>query len=80
MMPTCAPVLSRVQLFLTLWTGACHGISQARILEWAAISSSRDLPDPGIEPGSLALAGDFFTTEPPGKTLLSTLSWKSKGH
>ena len=30
----------------------------------------RDLPDPGIEPGSLispALAGGFFTTEPPGK-------------
>ena len=29
-----------------------------------------DLPDPGIEPGSLmslALAGGFFTTEPPGK-------------
>ena len=26
-----------------------HGISQARILEWVAISSSRDLPDPGIQ-------------------------------
>ena len=26
-----------------------------------------DLPDPGIEPGSPALAGRFFTTEPPGK-------------
>jgi len=26
-----------------------------------------DLPDPGIEHGSLALAGRFFTTEPPGK-------------
>ena len=59
---------------------SAHGISQARILEWAAISSSRDLPDPGIEPGSLASAGDFFTIEPPGKTLLSTLRWKSKGH
>ena len=43
-----------------------HGISQARILEWVAISSSRDLPDPGIEPRSLALAGRLFTTEPPG--------------
>ena len=29
-----------------------HGISQARILEWVAISSSRDLPDPGIKPAS----------------------------
>ena len=27
-----------------------------------------DLPDPGIKPGSSALAGRFFTTEPPGKT------------
>ena len=26
-----------------------------------------DLPDPGIEPNSPALAGGFFTTEPPGK-------------
>ena len=28
--------------------------------------SPGDLPDPGIEPMSLALAG-FFTTEPPGR-------------
>ena len=27
-----------------------HGIFQARILEWVAISFSRDLPDPGIKP------------------------------
>ena len=33
-----------------------HGISQARILEWIAIFSSRDLPDPGIEPESPVLA------------------------
>ena len=25
-----------------------------------------DLPDPGMEPGCPALAGGFFTTEPPG--------------
>ena len=29
-----------------------HGILQARTLEWVAISSSRDLPDLGIEPMS----------------------------
>ena len=29
--------------------------------------SPRYLPDPGIEPASPALAGRFFTTEPPGK-------------
>ena len=27
-----------------------HGIFQARILEWAVISFSRDLPDPRIKP------------------------------
>ena len=30
------------------------------------------LPDPGIEPKSPALAGGFFTTEPPGKPLIDT--------
>ena len=29
-----------------------------------------DLPDLGIEPPALALAGGFFTTEPPGKPAL----------
>ena len=33
-------------------------------------SSPRDLPDPGILPMSPALAGGFFTTEPPGKTCM----------
>ena len=28
--------------------------------------SPGDLPDPGIEPLSSALAGGFFTAEPPG--------------
>ena len=28
-----------------------------------------DLPDPGIQPESPALAGGFFTTEPPGKPI-----------
>ena len=37
-----------------------HGILQARILEWVAISFSRDLPDPGIDPG-LPIAGRRFT-------------------
>ena len=30
--------------------------------------SPGNLPDPGIEPASPALAGEFFTTAPPGKT------------
>ena len=44
-----------------------HGILRERILEWVAISYSRGSPDPGIEPMSPALAGGFFTAEPPGK-------------
>ena len=56
----------------TPWTVAHQtplslGFFQARILEWVATSSSGDLPDPGIEPVSPALADGFFTTEPPGK-------------
>ena len=47
------------------------GFFPAGILEWVAISyTPGDLPDPGIVPGSLvslALAGIFFTTEPPRK-------------
>ena len=41
------------------------GILQAGILDWVALSSSRDLPNPGIKPESPvapALAGEFFTT------------------
>jgi len=44
---------------------AVHGILQARILEWVAMQSSRDIPDPGIKPEPLmspALACRFFTT------------------
>jgi len=47
-----------------------HGISQGRILEWAAISYSRDFSYPWIEPMALVsptLAVRFFTTVPPGK-------------
>ena len=40
---------------------------QARILEWAAIFFSGDLPDPGIKPESPVLAGGFISHEPPGK-------------
>ena len=44
-----------------------HGTSQGRALGWVAIYSSRDLPDPGIEPESPALAVRFLTTASPGK-------------
>ena len=44
-----------------------HGILQARILEWVAISFPGELPNPGIEPKSPALQADSWTSEPPGK-------------
>ena len=46
------------------------GILQARILVWAAMPPPWNLADPGIKLVSFmspALAGGFFTTEPPGK-------------
>ena len=46
-----------------------RGILQSRILEWVAISFSRDLPDPGIEPTSPALTGRLFTAETPEKPI-----------
>ena len=55
---TCPCVLSHVRLVVNPWTqppgSSVHGFfSQARILEWVAISSSRDPPNSGIEPLSL---------------------------
>ena len=46
-----------------------HEISQARILRGLLFPSLRAPPDPGIEPGSLALQADPWPTEPPGKTV-----------
>ena len=42
-------------------------ILQARILEWVAMPSSRDLPNPGIKRMSPALQADFLPAELPGK-------------
>ena len=44
-----------------------HGILQAGILGRVDVSLSRDLPNPGIEPGSPALQVDSLPSEPPGK-------------
>ena len=79
---TCMLVCSVAQSCLTLFDsmdcnlpGSCVlEIFQARILEWVAISSSGDLPYPGIEltcPMSPALVDGFFTTEPP----ITSLTW-----
>ena len=44
-----------------------HGILQARILEWVAISSSRESSQPRDRTQVSCIAGRFFTTEPLGK-------------
>ena len=45
-----------------------HGISQARRLEWVAISSSRGSSPPKDQTHILCLASRFFITEPLGKS------------
>ena len=40
-----------------------HGVLQARILEWVAMPSSRNLPNPGIEPAPPALQADSLPAE-----------------
>ena len=41
-------------------SSSVHGILQARILEWVAISFSRRSSQPRVEPGSPALQADFY--------------------
>ena len=56
-----------------------HGIFQARILEWIAIPSPGDLPNPGIKLGFLALQEDALPSEPPGKpSNISKLIYKKE--
>ena len=70
-------MLSCIQLFVTPWATACRAplsIEFSRQEYWSElpVPSPADLPDPGIEPMSLAspaLAGGFFTVEPPGKPI-----------
>ena len=64
----CVCMFSGVQLFCDPMDcsppgSSVHGISQARILAWVAISYSRGSCRPGIEPTSPALAVRFFTWE-----------------
>ena len=44
-----------------------HGILQLRVLEWVAVPSPGNLPNPGIEPGSPTLQAHSLKSEPPGR-------------
>ena len=65
-MYVCVCALTGVLLFVTPWTVALQAplsmVFQARIVERVAISSLGDLPNPGQDPTSPALAGKFFST------------------
>ena len=55
------------------WTVACQaalsiGFSRQEYWSGLPFPSPGDVPDPGIEPMSPALAGEFFTAEPPGQS------------
>ena len=71
----CAQLLSRVQLFATSWTIAHQvplSMGFSREEDWSELPFPPPgyLPNSGNDPVSLAspaLAGGFFTTEPPGK-------------
>ena len=71
----CIQSLSRVWLFLIPWasqTPLSVEFSKQEYRSGLPFPPPRDLLDRGIEPtspASLALAGEFFTTEPPGPSL-----------
>ena len=53
-----------------------HEFSRQEYWSGLPFPSPRDLPDPGIEPGSPTLAGGFFTTVPPDQgSHLGSLHW-----
>ena len=58
--------------FMTPWTVAHQlplsmGFPRQEYWSGLPFASPGDLPDTGIEPASSALAGGFFTAEPPEK-------------
>ena len=71
-MCVCVKSLSHVRLFATPWTVARQvplsmGFSRQEYWNGLPFPPPEDLPNPGTEPSSPALAGGFFTAEPPGK-------------
>ena len=66
--------LSHVRLFMTPWTAAHQaplsmGFSRQEDSSGLLLPSPRDLPHPGIEPGSPTLQTNALLSEPPGKRL-----------
>ena len=66
---------------VTLWTVAYQvplpmGFPRQEYWSGLPFAPAGDLPEPGVEPVSPALVGEFFTTEPPGKPLLNAHNTK----
>ena len=64
--------LSRVRLFVTVWTVAHQapqsmGFSRQGYWSGLPFPSPGDLPDPGIKPRPPSLQADALTSEPPRK-------------
>ena len=67
-------LLSRVQLFVIIWTAAYQAppsTTFSRQEYWSGLPfpSPGDLPNPGMEPGSPTLQADALPSEPPGKPM-----------
>ena len=70
----CAQLFSCIQLFAATWTVVCQvplpmELSKQEYWSGLPVPPPGHLPDPGIEPVSVAspaLAGKFFTTAPSG--------------
>ena len=78
---------SDTKLCLRLWEpmdcsppgSSVHGIFQAKIVEWVAIYASRGSSQPRDQTHTSkisCIAGGFFTTAPPGKSVLTEISVK----
>ena len=72
-------LLSRIQLFATLWTVAYQapppmGFSRQEYWSGFPFPSPEDLPNPRIEPWSLILQADTLPSEPPGYELINLIS------
>ena len=80
----CLVTKSCLRSFVIPWTIARQhplymGLSGREYWSGLSFPSLGQVPDPGVEPPSSALASRFFTTEPPGKPLqpfsVPTISW-----
>ena len=57
-------------MYCNLPGSSAHGVFQAKILEWVAISFSRGSSQPRDQTCISCIAGRFLTAEPPGKLTL----------